>query len=98
MNPKLLKNLKITRVGLGYTYKTLGELINLSPQAYGKIERGDTPITIDRLENIAEVLGVTKQYLEKYDATAEKVIFENTSNDNSTLSLIVTQINETQEK
>ena len=52
----------------------------------------------NELENIAEVLGVTKQYLEEYDATAEKIIFENTSNDNSTLSLIVTQINETQEK
>jgi DNA-binding XRE family transcriptional regulator len=63
MNPKLLKNLKITRVGLGYTHATFAPLINIAPQTYGKIERGGTEMTIERLQQIAAALGINKAVL-----------------------------------
>ena len=98
MSPKLLQNLKIMRAKKGFSRDAIADLLHISPQAYGKIERGDTHLTIERLQEIANIFGVSKQYLEEYEAADEKFIFAHTSNDNHTLSLIVTQINETQEK
>jgi transcriptional regulator with XRE-family HTH domain len=57
---------------IGEKIRTLRELKNLkqenmatalgiSPTAYGNLERGETPITYDKLEQIATILQVTVQ-------------------------------------
>jgi transcriptional regulator with XRE-family HTH domain len=94
----LQQNLKIIRAKKSFSRDAIANLLHISPQAYGKIERGDTHLTVERLQEIADIFGVSKQYLEEYDGSDEKFIFAHTTNDNHTLSLIVTQINENQEK
>jgi transcriptional regulator with XRE-family HTH domain len=57
---------------IGEKIRTLRELKNLkqenmatamgiSPTAYGNLERGETPITYDKLEQIANILEITVQ-------------------------------------
>ncbi len=41
--------------------------LNLSPQAYSKIERNETKMDNERLEQLASVLGVTVEDIHKFD-------------------------------
>lgn len=42
----------------GFSQKDLAKKLNIAPYNYGKVERGETKLTVDRLDQIAQVLGV----------------------------------------
>lgn len=51
-------NIRKTREHLHYTQEYLAAKLNISQNAYSKIELGYTKITLERLFQIAEILGI----------------------------------------
>lgn len=47
--------------------ETIAEKLGITPQAYSKLEREDTKMDKERLNQIASILGVTVEGLEKFD-------------------------------
>lgn len=67
-----------------YTQQHIADQLNLSLSGYGKIERNETDISISRLEEIANILGVDVNTVLSFD---EKHIFN--MNNNQTANGIV---------
>ncbi|URL06790.1 helix-turn-helix domain-containing protein [Avibacterium sp. 21-595] len=65
------------------TQATMAELLHMSEGGYAKIERGETDLKIDRLANIAQILGVEMVDLIPF---GDGPIIFNHSHDNSTNS------------
>lgn len=53
--------LRIQRVIKGYTQEYMAERLHLSQNSYSKLERGLTSLTVSRLYQIAEILGISIQ-------------------------------------
>lgn len=51
-------NLKRFREAKGYTQNEFASLCNISRAYYGRIERGEHSITLDKCAKIADVLGI----------------------------------------
>ena len=51
----------------GITQEEIAEALNLTAQAYGRMERGETSISAERLGKIAEKLGVNTDEIMRYD-------------------------------
>ncbi|HEX9601785.1 MAG TPA: helix-turn-helix transcriptional regulator, partial [Mariniflexile sp.] len=75
---------KISRIRelRGMKQETLAEELGISQQAVSKIEQSET-IEDDKLEQIAKVLGVTKEGIENFSDEAVFNIINNTYNNNS---------------
>lgn len=54
----LAKNLKRIRKSSGKTQAEFAAFVGLTQRGYGKIERGDTHTTLDRIDMLANALGV----------------------------------------
>ena len=52
----LAKKIKKKRREQGYSQDHMADQLGITPSAYGKIERGETRIDVDRLKQIVEVL------------------------------------------
>ena len=52
------EKIRLIRETKGLTQEQVAEKLNMSPSAYGNIERGDSDIKLSRLEKIAESLEV----------------------------------------
>jgi transcriptional regulator with XRE-family HTH domain len=63
----------------GITQEEIAEELNLTAQAYGRMERGETSISAERLGKIAEKLGVNNDEIMRYDET-KYVISGNSNN------------------
>ncbi len=61
--------IKRIREMLGKTQEEIAEKLSLTAQAYGRMERGETSITTDRLEKIANALGVNTDEIMKFDGS-----------------------------
>jgi transcriptional regulator with XRE-family HTH domain len=87
---------KISRIRelRGMKQETLAEELGISQQAVSKIEQSEK-IEDDKLEQIAKVLGVTKEGIENFSDEAVLNIISNTftSNDSSTINAINVQPN-----
>ncbi len=59
-------NIKAIRVAKGRTQEDVAEKLGLAPSNYGRVERGLTELSIDRLEKIAEIFEVSTSYILKY--------------------------------
>ena len=49
-------NIKKIRIKKGFSQQTMANKMNIVVSAYGKIERGQTKLTIERLKQIAQIL------------------------------------------
>jgi transcriptional regulator with XRE-family HTH domain len=47
--------------------KDIAIKLNMTAQAYGRIERNETKLDIDRLQQIAEAMNVTPEFISNYD-------------------------------
>jgi transcriptional regulator with XRE-family HTH domain len=87
---------KISRIRelRGMKQEVLAEALNISQQAVSKIEQS-SEIEDDKLEEIAKVLGVTKEGIENFSEENVLNIISNTftSNDSSTINAINVQPN-----
>lgn len=81
MKPKDIVRQKIRdiREDKKITQAAMAELLHMSEGDYAKIERGETEIKIDRLADIAQILGVEMVDLIPF---GERTIILNNSNDN----------------
>ena len=87
---------KISRIRelRGMKQETLAEALGISQQSVSQLEKSES-VDSDRLEKVAQALGVTKEGIENFSEEAVFNIigntFNNTSNDNS--SLIASSLN-----
>lgn len=63
-----------------YTQEYMAQSLNLSVNGYGKIERDEVDITLNRLHDIAKILGIDVFQILDFD---EKKIFNITHNHNN---------------
>lgn len=52
------RNIREARISVGLTQKEASELLHISTLHWGRFERGERPISLDRLALIAETLNV----------------------------------------
>jgi transcriptional regulator with XRE-family HTH domain len=62
INKTIGTNIRTRRRMLGYSRKQIGELLGVSAQQFGKYERGLDRLNAQRLQQIADLLGVTISY------------------------------------
>jgi transcriptional regulator with XRE-family HTH domain len=55
--------IKLFREKRGFSQAQMAELLNMSVQGYGNIERGDTDLSFSRLELISKELGVKPEQI-----------------------------------
>jgi len=60
---KIHEKLKIIRMFKGYSQEEMAEKLSYSLSGYTKIERGETDLSVNKLENIAELMGIDLQKL-----------------------------------
>ena len=70
----VLKNIRKIRGLRDYSQEYMGQKLGMSARGYGGIETGETPLTMERLEKIAEILEVDVPQLLSFD---EKMLFYN---------------------
>jgi|WetSurMetagenome_2_1015567.scaffolds.fasta_scaffold12012_4 transcriptional regulator with XRE-family HTH domain len=92
---KVHENIKFFRQQKRWTQEDLADKLDMSPNGYGDIERGDTDITWSRLEQIAQIFEMDVLDLIGFD---EKNIFhiKNTRNSGHHWNLATTTGNQNQ--
>jgi len=78
---KIGEKIRMIREIKGISQEAVATYLNISPQAYGKIEREETKLDFERIGEIAKYLQIKVEEILNFD---EKNIFNNTFNQNST--------------
>ena len=78
---KIGEKIRMIREIKGISQEAVATHLDITPQAYGKIEREETKLDFKRIEEIAKYLQVTVEEVMNFDA---KNIFKNTFKDQST--------------
>ena len=68
------EKIRLERLQRGLSQENMADLLNLSTTAYGDIERGKTDLTLSRLTQIADVLGVSALALLSEESIPAQVI------------------------
>jgi transcriptional regulator with XRE-family HTH domain len=79
---KIGDNIKKLRELRNYTQEVMAEKLNISQNAYSKIERGETDVSFSRLVQISQVLEVNLLDLIAFDG--QKMLFNVTNTNNQT--------------
>jgi transcriptional regulator with XRE-family HTH domain len=67
MKENIYFNIKKIRELKNLTREFVADRIGMSSSGYGKIERGEVDLTISKLNKIAEVLGVSIEFIFKFN-------------------------------
>lgn len=78
---KIGEKIRMIREMKGISQEAVATHLDISPQAYGKIEREETKLDTNRIKLIAEYLGVKFEDIINFDG---ENIFNNTFNQSST--------------
>ncbi len=81
MFTKHAERIKFFRTLKGWTQEDMAEKLNMSVTGYGNIERGDTNVSLLKLEEVARVLGIELQEL--FSSTGKVLISFGEKNNNS---------------
>jgi transcriptional regulator with XRE-family HTH domain len=68
------EKIRLQRLQRGLSQENMADLLNLSTTAYGDIERGKTDLTLSRLAQIANVLGISPIILLSDEALPAQVV------------------------
>jgi transcriptional regulator with XRE-family HTH domain len=79
---KIGDNIKKLRELRNYTQEVMAEKLNISQNAYSKIERGETDVSFSRLVQISQFLEVNLLDLIAFDG--QKMLFNVTNTNNQT--------------
>jgi transcriptional regulator with XRE-family HTH domain len=79
---KIGEKIRKIREMKGLSQEYLARQLNITPQAFGKIEREETSLDFKRLEDIAKLLGVNPLDIVNFDETH---IFNNTFNNHASV-------------
>lgn len=88
MDLKIGNKIKHFRLLKGFSQEKMSELLEISAKAYGNIERNITDVNLSRLEQIANVLGISLPKL--FDFEEKNIINGNGNNNNIQGSVIQT--------
>ncbi|GAB4031265.1 helix-turn-helix domain-containing protein [Spirosoma jeollabukense] len=93
MKTSIEEKIRLERLQRGLSQENMADLLNLSTTAYGDIERGKTDLTLSRLTQIANVLGISPLTLLSDEAIPAQVVEPKTnelvSHELETLRLLV---------
>ncbi|TAE13888.1 MAG: XRE family transcriptional regulator [Bacteroidetes bacterium] len=64
---KLHEKIRFLRAFKGFNQEQMAEKLNLSPNAYSKVEQGKTDITPERLAKIADILEMTSEDIKTFE-------------------------------
>lgn len=64
---KIYANIKAIRLAKGLKQEDVAEKLGLAPSNYGRVERGLTEISVERLEKIAEIFEMSVSSVLNYD-------------------------------
>lgn len=78
---KIGNKFRLLRQERGLTQEVLAGMLNLSNSAYAKLERGETDITLSRLEQVANLFG--KSGLEVLNEQKQEYSFNNNQNNSN---------------
>ena len=78
---KIGEKIRMIREIKGISQEAVATHLDITPQAYGKIEREETKLDFKRIEEIAKYLNITVDEIMNFGA---KNIFKNTFKDQST--------------
>ena len=92
---KIGDNLRKIREIKGIKQDAVAKQLGITTNGYGKIERGESAINIDRLEQIATILGITAMDIMQFD---ESIIFNINTMTNSAPNGIVNNYSITTEE
>ncbi len=92
---KIGDNLRKIREIKGIKQEAVAKQLGITTNGYGKIERGESAINIDRLEQIATILGITAMDIMQFD---ESIIFNINTMTNSAPNGIVNNYSITTEE
>ncbi len=92
---KIGDNLRKIREIKGIKQESVAKQLGITTNGYGKIERGESAINIDRLEQIATILGISAMDIMQFD---ESIIFNINTMTNSAPNGIVNNYSITTEE
>ena len=92
---KIGGNLRKIREIKGIKQESMAKELGITTNGYGKIERGESAINIDRLEQIATILGISAMDIMHFD---ESIIFNINTMSNSAPNGIVNNYSLTTEE
>ena len=72
-NMKLNEKIRIIRTSKELKRELVAEKLGIDVVNYGKLERGETKITIEKLEKIAEILNVSVQEIFDFEENTNNV-------------------------
>ena len=81
--------IKKLRTAKGYSQEYMATKLGVTQGSYGRIERGETTLTIERLSEIANVLGSTTEQI-----FSSELVNESNSNLNKQIAVCKARINE----
>jgi transcriptional regulator with XRE-family HTH domain len=92
---KIGDNLRKIREIKGIKQESVAKQLGITTNGYGKIERGESAINIDRLEQIATILGISAMDIMQFD---ESIIFNINTMSNSAPNGVVNNYSITTEE
>jgi transcriptional regulator with XRE-family HTH domain len=95
MNKYIGERLRIKRELTGYTQEEVADKLNVATSTYGKLERGETLIDVERLKEIADIFETSIADLidlESFTANKNKSVAENKEQENTYLFILQTLI------
>lgn len=88
---KINQKIAFLRTLKGWSQEEMSSKLNMSPNGYAKIERGETNVQLSRLEKIAAIFGMEIKDLFNFN---EKVILNSNFHDNSHQNNYIDSANE----
>jgi len=101
-NMKVFEKIRIVRQTKEYSQEYMAEKLKIDTANYGRIERGQTKLTIDKLQTIAQILNVPPILFfyenEINHIEFEQKLFEALKSNNNLLQIIIDKLNEINNK
>lgn len=76
---ELIEKIAILRRILGWSQEVMGDELGICQTQYGKLERGEAPMTLTRLKTICSLWGVSQRQVEDLTLEELKTIIETNS-------------------
>jgi transcriptional regulator with XRE-family HTH domain len=93
----LIQNIKVIRKQKGISQESVAYDLGIDYSTYGKIERGQIALTVDRLEKIAKILSVSVEEIYKWNqASPGNSDDTNSDGENSQLKELKTKLHKCQ--
>jgi transcriptional regulator with XRE-family HTH domain len=91
-NMKTHEKLRALRTAKGFSQQYVAHKLNLDPANYGRLERGEAKLTVERLEQVLVILGVKLQDFFVADNTEFNKLESNCQQSNTLLEHLLKEV------